>query len=159
MRKILILFLALLLMISNIATAQDTKPNIAVIYSDEYSDLSKSTKAEHKQIFLAKLNDTFSQNYNIIINDSNTEKLFDMGLTDFLTAERADVINALPGYDYIVLIDIPRRTKKTGWFEPDKITSFLHLKIIDVNNNKTLYNGKFQYTSKWASPQGHSDEL
>jgi hypothetical protein len=75
-------------------------------------------------------------------------KLQKMGMTDLSTAERSDIVEAFKGddVDYCLYVEVQpfvARDKVTVFTIGKDITAVVPFKIIDLANNKYLYNGKF----------------
>ena len=75
-------------------------------------------------------------------------KLQKMGMTDLSTAERSDIVDAFKGddVDYCLYVEVQpfvARDKVTFFTIGKDITAVVPFKIIDLANNKYLYNGKF----------------
>jgi hypothetical protein len=75
-------------------------------------------------------------------------KLQKMGMTDLSAAERSDIVEAFKGddVDYCLYIEVQpfvARDKVTVFTIGKDITAVVPFKIIDLANNKYLYNGKF----------------
>lgn len=75
-------------------------------------------------------------------------KLQKMGMTDLSNAERSDIVEAFKGddVDYCLYIEVQpfvARDKVTVFTIGKDITAVVPFKIIDLANNKYLYNGKF----------------
>ncbi len=155
MRKIVGLVMLIMFVLPTLVTAESAKPNIAIIYYDNLNS-HKSIRSESENFYITKLTDRFSPNYTIFYDEQNKLKLENAGINDPATAERGDIISVFrnDNLSYIILIDMLPKVVFNG-----KTTSSQYLKVIDVNDNKTLYNGKFQYQSRYASSMGHTGEL
>lgn len=155
MRKVTILLLLVLLVFPSMVKAAPEKPNIAVLYYDNLNS-HKTIKSQSKSFYINKITEKFSQDYAITFDDQNIVRLNNAGITDPTTAERGDIIPVFKDDNlaYLIIIDMMPRIKFNG-----KTTSSQYLKIIDVINNKSLYNGKFQYPSRYAASMGHTEEL
>ena len=75
-------------------------------------------------------------------------KLQKMGMTDLSTAERSDIVDVFKGadVDYCLYVEVQpfvARDKVTVFTIGKDITAVVPFKIIDLANNKYLYNGKF----------------
>lgn len=87
------------------------------------------------------------------------EKLKKAGIVDIATAERADIIAAFAGedIDYVVFLEVQpfiARDKMTFFTIGKDITATVPFKMIDVVNNKYLYNGKFTEKASDSSAIG-----
>lgn len=88
------------------------------------------------------------ENYNYIDGAQYVEKLNKMGIVDISTAERSDIVDSLEGedIDYAVFVEVQPmvRKEKMHFFNYGiEMTTQIPFKIIDIVNNKYLYNGKF----------------
>lgn len=136
------------------------KPVISILYSDNTSNSGPSGKKEAKSRILGNTIDKFSSKYNIFLDDKHLQEIYASGMNDLTSSERGDIISFFKNdpTDYIVIIDIlPHQT--TSSFLYSQITPSLQLKIIDIKNNKYIYNGKLTYKSTWASMAGCYGEL
>ena len=138
------------------------KQSIVFIYSNNMgkTDLGKSYENDIKMEIQKRFSQTFSKNYNVILGDEYLKKMNDAGMTDLSTAERADILGYFKDDDiaYIVIFETLPMNKDSfsfGLYIDNNMTSFSHMKFIDVQHNRYLYNGKFSYKSKWASVFGH----
>lgn len=99
-----------------------------------------------------KMMDNFSKllsgKYNVIPGERYIERLNKTGIQDITTAERSDIIEAFKGdsIDYVLYAEVQpflRKERITFFTYGIDITAIVPLKIIDLANNKYLYNGKF----------------
>lgn len=164
----ILVFILMVLLISVAAAEEktadknDTKQSIVFIYSNNMgkTDLWKSYQNDIKTEIQKRFSETFRNNYNVILGDEYLKKMNDAGMTDLSTAERADILGHFKDSDinYVVIFETLPMNKENnsfGIFSDMSMTSFSHLKFIDVKQNKYLYNGKFSYRSKFASAFGH----
>lgn len=99
------------------------------------------------------------EKYLIIEGAPYIEKLKKAGIVDIATAERADIISAFAGedIDYVVFLEVQpfiARDKMTFFTIGKDITATVPFKMIDVVNNKYLYNGKFTEKASDSSAIG-----
>jgi hypothetical protein len=127
------------------AAAESTaKPVVATIYIN-------NAKSTYDAEIAKKLTDRFNDKlalYDVRPGDKYVKKLNTAGVTDITTAERADLVQAFAGegVDYVVYAEIqPPILKEWRSFFNIGVaaTVTIPVKIIDVKNNKYLYNGKF----------------
>lgn len=137
------------------------KVSIAVLYSDNTSNSGPAGKREAKNIIVGDLVKKFSSQYNIFLADKNLQEINAAGIQDLATTERADIISFFKSdpVDYIVTIDILPHQKNEAFLFYPNTTPSLHFKIIDIKNNKYLFNGKLTYKSTWASMDDCYGEL
>ncbi|CVK20757.1 hypothetical protein [Sporomusa sphaeroides] len=136
------------------------KPTIAVLYADNTANSKAPGKAKAKKFIMGSTIERFSSHYNIFLNDEHIETMNANGIQDLSTAERGDIIASFNDNppDFIVIIDIlPHQSYSFLLYS--ETTASLQLKIIDVSNNKYLYNGKLFYKSSAASWKGTYREL
>ena len=159
MRKIIILTLALCVLLANITFAAE-KPNTAILYYDNLN-ASAPTKIELKEYYLTKLTEKLSPSHNIIDGEYYIEKFKSMGIIDLAATDRSKIIPILqPDHiDYVVIIDMMPMIRKHYEWNSDKIIAYQHLKVIDVHNNRTIYNTRFAHGSRSASAKKHVEEL
>lgn len=147
------------------------KPSIVFIYDNNMgkSSPSKAYNNDIKNELQKKFTQTFSASYKVILGDEYLQKIKDAGLMDLSTSERADLIPFFKddNISYVVIFEsLPMNSIRSSvtattykgtpfTFYYTNSTSFLHLKIIDINLNKYLYNGNFSYKSTMASTLGH----
>lgn len=154
MKKIFLLMfliIAIIMILTNIVFAEEetatevkTKPVVATIYIN-------NAKSTYDEEITKKLTDRFNSKltmYEVRSGAKYIEKLNKMGVTDITTAERADIIQAFSdeGIDYVVYAEVQPPILK-NWQSFFNIgvaaTVTIPVKIIDIRNNKYLYNGKF----------------
>lgn len=87
------------------------------------------------------------------------DKLIDYGLQDLSTAERADIIDTLydEKLDYLVYLEIEpitTKSKATVFSKGKSAIITAPFKIIDMKNNRTLYNGEITEQGKTTVMMG-----
>lgn len=132
-------------------------PKVAVMYINN----SQTTyNDEIDQLVLNNLAKAVDYDtYQYIDGKPYIERLSKIGIVDITTAERADIIDAFEGedIDYAVFVQIDpfiRKDKVTFFTVGKEMTANVPFKIIDVKNNKYLYNGKFTEIAKDSSMIG-----
>ncbi|CAK7008678.1 hypothetical protein [Phascolarctobacterium sp.] len=132
-------------------------PKVAVMYINN----SQTTYDEDiDNILLPALKTAINEDtYSYIDGTPYVEKLNKIGIVDITTAERADIIDAFEGedLDYAVFVQVDpfiRKDKMTFFTVGKEMTSIVPFKIIDIKNNKYLYNGKFTEVAKDSSMVG-----
>lgn len=132
-------------------------PKVAVMYINN----SKTTYDEDiDQLALSNLAKAINlDTYQYIDGKPYIERLSKIGIVDITTAERADIIDAFEGedIDYAVFMQVDpflRKDKVTFFTVGKEMTANVPFKIIDVKNNKYLYNGKFTEIAKDSSMIG-----
>jgi len=150
MKKLIAFMFGVLLLLTQVAFADpvtpSVKPTVAVMYINngktKYDDVVD-------QSILANLAKCISPDKYVYVDGKPyIEKLNKMGIVDISTAERSDIVDALDGenVDYVVYAEVQpfvRKEKRSFFSYGLKITTQIPFKIIDVVNNKYLYNGKF----------------
>jgi len=176
MRKI-ILILSLLIFTFSICSAESveqentTKRSIVFIYDNNMGKTSpsKSSDKDIKTELQNRFVQTFSGSYAVVLGDEYLKKIKESGMMDLSIAERADIIPFFKNdnISYVVIFEslpmnsVTSSVTTTGYkgmpitIPYSNSTSYVHLKIIDVQLDKYLYNGKFSYNSTWASTSGH----
>ncbi len=121
-------------------------PKVAVLYVNN----AKTTyDDEIDQLLLGNLAKCLpGDKYQYIDGTPYLERLNKIGIVDIATAERADIVGAFLGddVDYVVFMELEpfiRKDKMTFFTVGKEMTATLPLKIIDLLNNRYLYNGKF----------------
>ena len=121
-------------------------PKVAILYLNN----AKTTyDNEVDQSVLGNLGKAIPETkYNLIDGAPYLEKLSKMGIIDLSSAERGDIVDAFQGegIDYCVFLEIQpfvARDKITFFTLGKDITAVVPVKIIDLVNNRYLYNGKF----------------
>lgn len=148
MKKFVFLFLTVIITLFSVTAfaAPVEKPNVVVMY---LNNAKTKFDADIDQSVLAALAKNIApEKYNYIDGAQYIEKLNKMGIVDISTAERSDIVDALDGenIDYAVFVEIQPmvRKEKMHFFNYGiEMTTQVPFKIIDVVNNKYLYNGKF----------------
>lgn len=129
---------------SNVTTEVKPKPIVATIYIN-------NAKSTYDDELTKKLTDRFNSKltmYDLRVGDKYVEKLTKIGVTDITVAERSDIVQAFSdeGIDYVVYAEIQPPILK-HWMSFFNVgvaaTVTIPVKIIDIKNNKYLYNGKF----------------
>lgn len=143
---VLILVLLCSLSITFAVFAEDSKkPTVAVM-------LVNNGKTTYDAELGKKINDNITaklgSNYSLVSGNPFVEKLNKNGITDITTAERSDIVQAFTGenVDFVVYVELQPVLVKSwvSFFNVgNACTVTLPLKIIDIPNNKYLYNGKF----------------
>jgi hypothetical protein len=121
-------------------------PKVAILYLNN----AKTTyDNEVDQSVLGNLGKAIPETkYNLVDGTPYLEKLNKMGIVDLSTAERGDIVDAFQGegIDYCVFLEVQpfvARDKLTFFTVGKDITAIMPVKIIDLVNNRYLYNGKF----------------
>jgi len=98
------------------------------------------------------LNSTLTNNYCLVKNDTYNVEFEKLQIKDLAKAEKADIIEVFKNkVDYVVIAEIePIVNENTKGFLTQIVTSRgrLHLRIVDVNNNKYLINEDISYKDK-----------
>lgn len=122
------------------------RPNVAVIYVNN----AKTTYDEEiDELLLGNLAKNIpNDKFQYIDGAPYAERLNKIGIVDIATAERADIVEAFSGedIDYVIFLELEpfiRKDKMTFFTVGKEMTATVPLKIIDIVNNKYLYNGKF----------------
>lgn len=150
MKRVFTLVCGLFLLLTQVAFGDpampSSKPTVAVMYINngktKYDDVVD-------QSVLANLAKCITpEKYNYVDGKPYIEKLNKMGIADISTAERSDIVDALEGenIDYAVYVEVQPfvRKEKVHFFNYGlQVTTQIPFKVIDVVNNKYLYNGKF----------------
>lgn len=110
-----------------------------------------NTKSTYDNEIDKKMNDNFNKllsNYDVLPGNKYIDLLSKSGITDISTADRSDIIDALKDQDidYLVYVELEpfiRKEKFTLFTQGIDMTATVPIKIIDMKNNKYLYNGKF----------------
>ncbi len=132
-------------------------PKVAVMYINN----SQTTYNDDiDQLVLTNLTNLINpETYQYIDGAPYIERLSKIGIVDITTAERADIIDAFEGedIDYAVFLQVDpfiRKDKMTFFTVGKEMTAIVPFKIIDVKNNRYLYNGKFTEIAKDSSMLG-----
>lgn len=140
-----------------LAEKQANMPKVVILYVNN----AKSTYDDEVDAKIkTNLAKTISpEKYLLIEGAPYIEKLKKAGIVDISTAERADVISAFSGedIDYVVFLEVQpfiARDKMTFFTIGKDITATVPFKMIDVVNNKYLYNGKFTEKASDSSAIG-----
>lgn len=150
MKKIcaVVFSLAMLLGVSlvNAQETQAAKPRVAVMY---VNNAKTKYDTELDQNLLGNLHNCLPPDkYVYVEGKTYLDKLNKMGIVDVATAERADIVDCLKGedIDYAIFLEAQpfiRKEKMSLFSYGIEMTAVLPFKIIDIENNKYLYNGKF----------------
>lgn len=146
------LVLVMVLSIANISFANElditpenkTKPVVATIYIN-------NAKSTYDAEIMKKITERFNAklgSYNVVTGEKYVEKLNKIGVTDITVAERTDIVQVFAdeGVDYVVYAEVqpPIFKQWVSFFNVGvAATVTIPVKIIDIKNNKYLYNGKF----------------
>lgn len=135
----------------------DSMPKVAVLYINN----SKTTyDDEIDKVMLDTLAKSLDKNVYVCVDGQPyIERLSKIGIVDITTAERADIIDAFAGedIDYAIFMQVDpfiRKDKQTFFTVGKEMTAFIPFKIIDLKNNRYLYNGKFTEIAKDSSMLG-----
>lgn len=148
MKKLILVFvMALITLFSvNAFAAEATKPTVAVMY---VNNAKTKFDADIDKVMLEELSrDIPTGVYNYVDGSAYVTKLNAMGIMDIASAERSDIVDCLDeeNVDYVVFVEVQPmvRKEKVHFFNYGiEMTTQIPFKIIDVVNNKYLYNGKF----------------
>lgn len=139
------------------AAGQADKPRVAVMYINN----AKTTyDKEIDEKVLSNLVQAINpQKYVYVEGTPYLEKLKKMGIVDLTTAERADVVEVFEGedIDYAVMLEInpfTRKEKVTFFTYGIDVTAVVPFRVIDLVNNKYLYNGRFDEKASDSTPFG-----
>ncbi len=157
--RILLLVLTLVCAMASVATAA-ALPRVALIYTN---NANTTYDTELDSCVLDNLNKTLSQHFEVVKNDTVVQKLADMGMTDLSMAERRDILDAVAGEEctYVICLSLEpfqRKEKITFFTQGIEMIATVPCKIIDVKNDRYIYNGKFvekQSDSTWIGSVGN----
>ncbi|HWQ61885.1 MAG TPA: hypothetical protein VN521_06210 [Negativicutes bacterium] len=156
-RKTLLLAVAFLFIMQGAALAIDVdkllstpaddgkKPRVALLYVN-------NAKTTYDEDLNKKMLDNFKSllgdNRIIVSGEPYLERLNKAGMSDITTAEREDITGAFKGddVDYVLYAELQpfvRKQRITFFTIGIDMTAIVPVKIIDLKNNKYLYNGKF----------------
>ncbi|MGL5206247.1 MAG: hypothetical protein ACRC8T_01870 [Acidaminococcaceae bacterium] len=129
-----------------LAEKQANMPKVVVLYVNNSKSTYDDEVDKNIKSNLAKA--ISPEKYLMIEGSPYVEKLKKAGITDIATAERADVISAFAGddLDYVIFLEVQpfvARDKMTFFTIGKDVTATVPFKMIDVVNNRYLYNGKF----------------
>ena len=141
MKRILSIVLFLIISLGTVQAyandvLQDEKQTIPVLIVNNAYDASPSNtkkKSEIPPIFVNKITTTLASKYSVIEIDNT------FNIRDVASTEKADILDIFKGTNYpaSILIEIqPIDIKMYSDF------CFIHVKILDLNSQKYLYNGK-----------------
>jgi len=124
------------------------KPSISVIYIDNSTwARSESTRQKRKSIILGDIIEKNSSKYNIYYDQKHIDMMIDAGFGDFSSAERDDILSVYQNSaDYVVAITMQAHSISVP---------YVHLKIIDVKNKKTLFSGLLNTRDSWLSSNNY----
>lgn len=128
--------------------AMPTETKAKIVVATIYINNAKSTYDDE---IAKRLSDRLNAKlvmYDVRPGDKYVEKLCKMGVTDITTAERSDIIQAFAGegIDYLVYAEVqpPNIKRWISMFNKGyDITVTIPVKIVDIKNDKYLFNGKF----------------
>ncbi len=157
--RILVLAFALVCAVSAVAMAA-SRPSVAIVY---VNNAKTNYDAAIDDCVLKNLDHTLSNRFAVVKSDAVVQKLADMGMTDLSMAERRDIMDALSdeNFDYIICLSVEplqRKEKFSVFTQGIEMTATVPFKLIDVNNDRYLYNGKFvekQSDSTWIGSVGN----
>lgn len=148
MKKLLLLVVMALVTLFSVTAfaAENGKPNVAVMYINNAKTKFDADIDKVMQEELAR--DIPSSVYNYVDGSTFVAKLNSMGIMDIASAERSDIVDCIAedDVDYVVFVEIQPmvRKEKMHFFNYGiEMTTQIPFKIIDVVNNRYLYNGKF----------------
>lgn len=148
MKKLLLLVAMALVTLFSVTAfaAENVKPNVAVMYINNAKTKFDADIDKVMQEELAR--DIPSSVYNYVDGSTFVAKLNSMGIMDIASAERSDIVDCIAedDVDYVVFVEIQPmvRKEKMHFFNYGiEMTTQIPFKIIDVVNNRYLYNGKF----------------
>lgn len=155
MKKMLLCLLTLLLIANTcfaaeiIQAAEDQnsgnkKVNVALLYVNT----AKTTYDDELNKKMTSNFNSLLKNYNVIPGERYIELLNKSGISDITTAERSDIVQVFKGenIDYVLFAELQPfvRKERISFFSYGiDMTAIVPIKIIDLKNNKYLYNGKF----------------
>ncbi len=124
----------------------ENMPKVAVMYINNSQTTYNNDIDQSILKNLAKAVDC--NTYQYIDGKTYIDSLNKIGIADITTAERADIINVFKGddIDYAIFLQVDpfiRKDKVTIFTVGKEMTAIVPFKIIDVKNNRYIYNGKF----------------
>ena len=140
-----------------LAAKQANMPKVVILYVNNAKSTYDDEVDTNIKTNLAKA--ISPDKYLTIDGAPYIEKLKKAGTTDIATAERADIISAFAGedIDYVVFLEVQpfiARDKMTFFTIGKDVTATVPFKMIDLINNKYLYNGKFTEKASDSSAIG-----
>ena len=132
------------------------KKKIALIFVN-------NAKSTYDAELNAMISDNFDQllkpKYEVISGSKYVELLNKAGIVDITTAERVDIMAIVKGedVDYIFYAELQpflRKEKITFFTYGLEMTAIVPIKIIDLKENRYIYNGKFTELAKDSSAIG-----
>ncbi len=133
------------------------RPKVGVIY---INDAQTTYNKRIDKFILENLHSSIPDtDYQYVDGLTFVDKLIDAGVQDLATAERADIIEILAEekLDYLVYLEIEpiyTKSKATVFSKGKSAIVTAPFKIIDMRNNKTLYNGKITEQGKTTVMMG-----
>lgn len=149
--KNIVCFIVVMILVFSIGTvfAADTvKPKVVVLFHETFAE-SQKLKQEPNKIFLDNLTQRLSNNYNVILDGGFSDKLNAAGLSEPILAERGDLIPIFraENVDYVIIIfGNNYANNDVGYFSLYRY--YLQIKVIDVSQNKYLFNGQLNADRK-----------
>jgi len=148
MKKILTVMITFLILFSGHVFASESaeKPTLVFIYANNMGKTSPGPNYDDsiKKKLYERFTKSFSPTYNIIIDDKYLRQMHDAGMNDLSSSERADILPFFKNQNisYVVIFEMEPAVIATSLFTASE-SILAQLKLIDVNNNTYLYNGKF----------------
>ena len=133
-----------------------TKKKIAIMFVN-------NAKSTYDAELNAMISDNFDQllkpKYEVTSGAKYVELLNKAGIVDITTAERGDIMAIVKGedVDYIFYAELQpflRKEKVTFFTYGIEMTAIVPIKIIEVKENRYIYNGKFTELAKDSSAIG-----
>ena len=153
---LLLTIMCCLMAVCGVAAAEGA-PRVAVLYTNN----AKTTyDVELDNCVLSSLEKTLSsKKYQYVKDDAALKNLADMGMNDLSMAERRDIIDALKGADYshiicIIIEPMVRKEKFSMFTQGIEMTATVPFKIINVKEDRYIYNGKFVEKQGSSTPIG-----
>ncbi|MBQ7515712.1 MAG: hypothetical protein IJS96_05470 [Schwartzia sp.] len=151
LKRILWLTLALLLMATAFAAAA---PRVGVLYMNN-ARTTYDGSIDRK--LLGNLEKTLTPQFQYILADATT--LQEQGMTDLTMAERRDIMDALQdqAFDYILCLAVEplgRKEKHSVFTQGIEITVTIPFKLINVAEDRYLYNGRIIELQSDSTPIG-----
>lgn len=147
MKKIAYLLVVLLSFSISIVSAETmTKPKVVVLFSDMLTG-SQGERLEVKKSFLNNLSKKLTENYTVVLDEGFSDQLAAAGFNEPILAERGDLVPIFKSknVDYVILAyasDYISNIKGAGLSVGADYIFSLRLKIVDVNQNKYLFDGQ-----------------
>lgn len=140
------LVILLIFSMSTVFAEGMTKPKVVVLFSDTLTG-SQQERLDVQKSFLNSLSKKLTANYTVALDEGFSDQLTATGFNEPILAERGDLVPLFKtqNVDYVILAyasDYVFNINGAGMSSsPDYIFS-LRLKIIDVNQNKYLFDGQ-----------------